>query len=97
MSDIMQKLQEEGILREVHPATGVYINYLNEVLKDNILPPGVKLSHYLDPKDKFVVLMYEIQETLTKDVEEKVKAVWPQVISEYRSRLAQFNASKSNF
>ena len=94
MSDIIQKLQEEGILREIHPATGAYIDYLNELLKDNVLPPKVKLSHYLNPKDKSVVLTYEVEEPLTADIEEKVKVVWPQVISEYHSRLSQFNARR---
>lgn len=94
MTDIIKELQEEGVLREIHPATGAYIDYLNERLKDNVLPPKVKLSHYLNPKDKSVVLTYEVEESVTADIEKKVKAVWPQVISEYHSQLSQFNASR---
>lgn len=94
MSNIIEKLSKEGVLREIHPATGAYIDYLNEVLKEEVLPPKVKLSHYLNPNDKSVVLTYEIDGPLTEDIEEKVKAVWPKVVAEYNARIQQFNPAR---
>lgn len=92
MSEIIQGLIDDGTLREIDPWTSGYLDHLNsELSSSGLLPDDIRLTHYICPKEKKVMLTYDT-DLASEETAEKFTELFPTFVQEYNGRISAYKA-----